>query len=63
MTEYCEWDPARNDAAYEGEGCRNEAELCVGAKGEWHLCRKCAALPRFKRLRARKPLRKKGVQA
>jgi len=52
----CEWDPMLGEPAKVGRGCPNKAALSVGAHGEWHLCRSCAALPRFKRYKVRKPL-------
>ena len=55
----CEWDPETKDAAYTGAGCTNEATVCVGAQGNWHLCDECAALPEFKRFRKRTPLTKR----
>ena len=63
----CEWNPERNEPAQEYRrvdgsilhlGCNNEAELSVGANGQWHLCRSCAALPRFKRFTSIKGLNK-----
>ena len=63
----CEWDPKHNRAARVlgrhrsddviVEGCPNEATICVGANGQWHLCESCAELPEFRRFRIRKPLR------
>jgi hypothetical protein len=56
MTERCEWDPVRDSAAEEADGCPNEATLSVGADGNWHLCESCAALPEFDCFRKRVPL-------
>ncbi len=53
----CEWNPFTNLPATSPHGCPNEATVALGAKGEWHLCEQCAALPRFARYRVRKPLR------
>ncbi len=54
----CEWDPTR-DAPATTEGCRNRADLSVGADGKWRLCFfLCARLPRFKRLRLRVPIKR-----
>lgn len=55
-TERCEYDPARQAAAYEGEGCANVTSVCLGTGGKWHLCASCAALPEFNRYRVRTPL-------
>lgn len=55
---YCEWDPKANGPALSGSGCENQATLSVGGDKNWHLCDDCAALPVFKRLRRRKPLRR-----
>lgn len=62
--ELCEWDPERNQLALEATcrdgrlrlGCPNEATVSVGHNGIWlwHLCKSCAALPRFKRFKVRK---------
>lgn len=53
----CEWDPARDAPALgDGTGCPNEATISVGAAGEWHLCERCASLPRFGRFRVRRQL-------
>lgn len=57
--ETCEYNPSAKRAAYSGDdpgSCQHIARVCVGAKGAWHLCNKCAALPEFKRFRARSPL-------
>jgi hypothetical protein len=39
----CEWNPFAHRAAFTDEafGCQNQAELIVGANGEWRLCRRC----------------------
>lgn len=60
--EGCEWDPAGNRPAVTGDdhNSRVGATLCVGARGDWHLCAGCASLPQFKRFRARKELRHCG---
>lgn len=68
----CEYDPKAPDGLNRGEqyrggryfnmsGCRNRSELIVGANGKWRLCRSCAALPRFKRYRVRKEIKRKGA--
>lgn len=57
----CEWNPDENRAAVTGDKCHGDAELSVGADGKWHLCRSCAALPRFKKFRRRVPLRAASV--
>lgn len=51
MSERCEWNPDECRAAYEDDGCRNEATLCVGANGAWHLCDECSMHPMFARLK------------
>lgn len=57
----CEYNPEKKAPATllpsEGD-CKNEATVSVGAAGEWHLCDSCAALPFFKRLRKRTPLKR-----
>lgn len=59
----CEWNwvlgmpaeyPSRDN------DCQNEAEVVVGKPGDWRLCRHCAALPRFKRYKVRRPIRKES---
>jgi hypothetical protein len=45
---------ARNPCEH-GE-CPNQAVISVGANGQFHLCRDCAALPEFRRYRVRKTL-------
>jgi hypothetical protein len=59
MTERCDWDEKRNAPATARHGCKNPAVLSVGASlaNNWHLCERCAALPRFKRFRSRVELR------
>lgn len=59
-TELCEWDPARERPALDDprQGCLNEATVCVGRDGLWHLCESCADLPYFKRYKRREALRK-----
>jgi hypothetical protein len=37
--------------------CKNDATLMIGAKGEWHICASCAALPEFKKYRVRRALK------
>jgi hypothetical protein len=54
----CDWNPkAKQRARSHEDSCPNEATVCVGAKGQWHLCEECAALPRFNRFRSRRELR------
>ncbi len=57
-TERCEWAPSRDEPASvfpNGDdvpgNCPNAATEVVGARGSWHLCASCAALPRFARLK------------
>ena len=54
----CEWDPTRDSPATTTEGCRNRADLIVGADGKWRLCFSCARLPHFKSLRKRVPIKR-----
>lgn len=44
----------------EREDCKNESKLSVGTgtKNNIHLCYECAALPEYKRLRKRVPLKR-----
>jgi hypothetical protein len=56
MNDPCEWNPDADRAAYENE-THAQADFIVGrGNGNWRLCAKCAALPRFKRYRVRKPI-------
>lgn len=55
----CEWNPNKNAPAAGDDGCRNDATVCVGADGQWHLCDECAELPRFARYRVRTPLNRR----
>jgi hypothetical protein len=67
--ELCEWNPGAGVPAtiypkFGGGpdirlGCPNETQVSLG-DGAWHLCRACAELPRFRRYRKRRPLRKNG---
>jgi hypothetical protein len=52
----CEWDPVRGLPATDEEPAHAEATVSVGADGTWHLCDACAALPRFKGYRSRRPI-------
>lgn len=55
----CEWNPVDGREAQIGDdpgACRRIARVYLGANGAWHLCEKCAALPNFKRFKAREPL-------
>ena len=49
----CEWNPDKNRACYFDEA-HAEADFIVGANGQWRLCKKCAALPKFKRFKKTK---------
>jgi len=49
----CEWDPSRDRKARLREDVHADAVWSVGARGQWHLCEACAALPRFSRYRVR----------
>jgi hypothetical protein len=55
MRDCCEYNPEAKRAAYFDE-CHAQAELIVGSKGEWRLCRKCAELPEFKHFRKRREI-------
>jgi len=52
----CEWNPVTSEPAKEGDVPHAAAVVSVGADGRWHLCESCAALPKFKRLRVRRPV-------
>lgn len=54
----CEWYPDEGRAATSHDPVHGKAEVVVGARGQWHLCRSCAALPEFRRFRVRKPVHK-----
>ena len=58
MYDPCEWNPTANRMAYEGEE-HAQADLVVGVDGQWRLCAACAALPRFKRFRVRRPVKRR----
>lgn len=55
----CEWNPAHHIPAWwpglHGD-CLNDATVTLGAKGDWHLCASCAALPEFRRFKVRRKL-------
>lgn len=56
--ERCEYNPKAGRARLGDEdACSNEATLCVGHKGLWRLCQRCAALPQFNRFKVVRPLR------
>ena len=52
----CEWNPAENRPAFEGDTSHGEATTMVGVDGKWHLCASCASSEAFKRYRVRRPL-------
>jgi hypothetical protein len=58
VADLCEWDPARSCAAELNNEHQEPAALIVGANGEWRLCAQCAALPRFRRFRVRRVIRR-----
>jgi hypothetical protein len=49
--ETCEWNPATNGPANlrETGNCTNQATVSVSSN--FHLCERCAALPKFKRFK------------
>jgi len=49
----CEYSPGEHCASIVGEGCRNEAVVRVGSRGQWRLCSSCAALPEFRKFHSR----------
>lgn len=56
----CEWNPILHAPAQiprQKGDCSQDAALSVGSNGRWHLCESCAALPEFKQLRVRVPLK------
>lgn len=57
----CEWNPGADRPARAGDAHNSTtpAALLVGADGNWRLCALCAALPRFRRFRRRKPIEQK----
>lgn len=62
--ELCEWNPVLQEPAENPRrptDCPNMAELSVGAEGQWHLCRRCAGLPVFRRFRIRKTIYSRPV--
>jgi hypothetical protein len=56
----CEWNPERDGLAFVGDRHtrENPATVLVGGRENYRLCDGCAALPRFKRLRKRRPIRR-----
>lgn len=51
----CEYNPAEQRAAWDYE-FHAQADLIVGADGQWRLCAACAAcaaLPKFRRFKTR----------
>ena len=52
----CEWNPETNSLATDADEPHGYAEFVVGAKGQFRLCAKCAALARFKKYRKRSPV-------
>ena len=56
----CEWNPVFEKPSQNPPretDCPNEAEISLGGDGDWHVCESCAALPKFSRIRCRRPLR------
>lgn len=49
----CEWNSEKGRAAYDHE-VHAEANIIVGANGQWRLCVECAKLSNFVRYRVRK---------
>jgi hypothetical protein len=56
----CEWNPAEDRPAREGDKPHADATVSLGADGEWHVCASCAALPVFARFKVRKQMRRPG---
>jgi hypothetical protein len=59
VRERCEWNPRFDVPALDPPApsdCQREAVVCLG-DGEWHLCKSCAARPRFKRFKRRTALK------
>ena len=52
----CDWNPDKNEPAWVGSEPHAFAEVMVGAKGKFRLCKSCAALQRFKKYRKREPI-------
>lgn len=52
----CEFFPVEQRAAWDHE-VHAEAEVIVGANGQWRLCKACAALPFFNRFRNRREIK------
>ena len=60
--EFCEWNPVEHQASYGGKvagDCVEAAILCVGANGQYHLCKSCADDPKFSRMK-KTPLRQRA---
>lgn len=60
----CEWHPGAEGGRLSrgSDPFHSRAEVAVGAGRSYHLCRACAALPRFKRFRVRKDIKPRGVK-
>lgn len=58
MNDPCEYEPTARRAAYEDEA-HADAEVIVGANGEWRLCAKCASLPEFAKFKVRRAIKPK----
>lgn len=56
LVSLCEWNPDEGRAADGTEKPHGKATTVVGARGQWHLCAECAALPEFRRFRVRRPV-------
>lgn len=52
----CEWNPATNQLALTTDPVHAQAEVMVGADVAYRPCAPCAALPRFRRYRTRRPI-------
>lgn len=55
--EVCDWNPAAVRLALTTDEPHAEAVWSIGVSQNFHLCRSCAALPRFKRFRRRDKLK------
>lgn len=59
MSGGCEWNPDEDRPAWNTDEhhCTVQAEVLVGADGQWRLCSPCSRLPKFRAFRTRRPLR------
>ena len=65
LTGGCEWNPDEGSPSWSSDEHYRyvQATVIVGANGRWRLCDSCSRLPRFRRFRIRKPIKKAAQSA